>query len=109
MLAVGALALVSAAVISTIFAVREAIDLYRRDQPESWTTGGALVNHGRCLAELDLRDEAERTMRYGHAILVAALGADHRCARAAAVRFGDYSETWGRIADAIEWRDRHVR
>ncbi len=90
-----------------------AVELYERCvallpalPADHWMAGVVNGGYGACLTAMGRLDEAEPMLLESHAVLLAALGADHERTRTAADRLVELYEAAGRDEEAARWRSR---
>lgn len=70
---------------------------------DHWQVGALQANHGATLGFLGHFQEAETMLLDGHAIILAAVGDQHRAARSVAASLARLYELWDRPEDARTW------
>ena len=88
-------------------ALRECLELRRRDLPDGhWAIGNTESVLAGCLIELDRFDESEALARSGYETIAKARGASDPKAREAADRLATLYERMDRPEEAQRWRER---
>lgn len=83
----------------------QSVALHRQAMPQGFFgTGITMSGYGQCLTRLGRFEEAESILLEAHAILLAAVGAEHDWTRNAAARLADLYDAWGRPEDGAGWR-----